>query len=241
MQKVKEIAIKYWREITIALLVIFVAISVRTCKQHIDNEDVAIHARDSAYTVIKLHKLINGQIASQIQGHEVTITQLKNDLGLSKDSLKHLKSQVGSLKNLVSIQKGRVSAKDTFKVHLHDTVYVDNKGVKEEGKKFEWSNKYLDLRGFIPNDETSIAIQYHYNVNFSLVTYRKPRLFTDYLKFRFKQQPLVADLTFDDPNILVKKFSGVVIKDEPKKWYQTKGFIFGLGVVGGIIVWKQLQ
>ncbi len=236
-----QIILKYWKEITIALLVIFVAISVRTCKQHIDNEDVAVHARDSAYTVIKLHKLINGQIASQVQDHEVTIDQLKNDLGISKDSLKHLKSQVGSLNNLVSIQKGRVSVTDTFKVPLHDTVYVDNAGAKEKGKRFEWSNNYLDLTGFIPNDETSISIMYHYNVKFSLVTYRKPRPFSDYLKFKFRKQPLVADLTFDDPNIQVSKFSGVVIKEEPKRWYQTKGFIFGLGAVGGIIAWKQLQ
>lgn len=229
--------LKYWREITIAILIIIVAISVKSCRQHIDNEQVAIHAHDSVFTVVQHHKLMNGQLANQVQVHEVTIGQLKNDLGISRDSLKHLKAQVGSLSNLVGYWKGKALVKDTFKVALHDTIYKSGE-IALTGKDFEWSGKYLSLKGFIPSDEASISISYKYNLTWTLVSYRKPRPFISYLKFNFKQMPLVADITFDDPNIEVQKFSGVVIKEGPKKWYQTTAAKVGLGLVIGKLLWK---
>lgn len=233
------VVIKYWRESLIIIFGIIIFMSVRSCQYHVDGEKISIHKQDSAYTVIKKHELKNGELANQVQVHEVTIDQLKNDLGLSANSIKNLKSQIGSMSNLVGYWKAKASIRDTFTTTLHDTVYADSKGIEFKGKSFEWNkSKYLSLEGFIPTDFTSIQIAYKYNLDFTLVTYRKPRPFADYLKFKFGKTPLVADLTFSDPNIIVQKFSGVIIKEEPKKFYQTTLFKVCAGVVIGKLIFK---
>lgn len=230
--------LKYWRELIIAILIIAILVGMKKCSQLVNNENIAVHKQDSAYTVIKKHELKNGQLANQVQVHEVTIGQLKNDLGLSSDSIKNLKSQVGSLSNVIGYWKAKASVKDTFKASLHDTIYKDKKGIEFKGKDFKWNSKYLSLEGFIPNDQTSITIAYKYNIDFTLVTYRKPRPFVNYLKLNFKQMSLVADLTFSDPNVQVQRFSGVIIKEEPKKWHQTTLFKVGVGIIGTKLLWK---
>lgn len=237
--KMLQLLLKYWRETAIVILIIAVCISTKTCSKHTNNEKAALSMRDSAYIVIKKHELKNGLYAYQVGTHEVTIDQLKNDLGISRDSIKHLIQQVGPLKNLVAYWQVKAVVRDTFKVALHDTVYMDFLGAKREtGKAFEWSNKYLTANGFIPYDQTSLSMGYRYDADFTLSAYRKKKPISDYLKMNFKKEPIVADIAFSDPNVHVNNFAGSVIKEDPKPIYETVAFWGAVGIVLGFLIGK---
>lgn len=218
--KVLQILLKFWRETAIVILIIAVCIATQTCSKHASNERVALSKNDSAYTVIKKHELKNGQYAYQVQTQLVTVEQLTKDLGLSKDSLKHLKSQVGSLSNLVAAWNGQIISTAKEVVQVHDTIYIAN-GVKETGKTFSYSNKYLKADGFMSYDSQILTFGYEYAVDFSLVAYRKKKSIADYLKLNFQPGPLVADVSFSDPNIKVSKIRGVAINEGKKPFYKT--------------------
>lgn len=233
----KMVIKRFWREIVIVILVIAVAISVRTCKTHKDNEEAALSINDSIYTKLKEYKLKNGDLVTQVQTQELTTEQMKQNIGSLGLKNSNLEQQVGNLNRLVGYWQVKAQVKDTFITTLTDTLYLDAAGVERKGKEFEWHNKYMQMTGFIQQDFKLIDIGYIYDVKFDLSAYRKKKPLTDYLKLNFKPGALVSDVVFDDQNIKTTVFRGLVVK-EKKTWNQTTGFKIGLGVVGGLVARK---
>lgn len=214
---------RFWREIIIAILVIAVAISAKTCQRTASDKDVLQKIHDDT---VKVFTNKNKELINQIQTHQLTIAQLKDDyqqLGLDK---KKLENQVGNLNNLVGYWKGKAYVKDTFTVANHDTVFIDSKGIQETGRAFDWTNKYLTISGF--SSQAKTFIKYDYSVDFTLIPYRQKHGFLGLGK-----STLVTDLHFSDPNIKVKEFQGILIKEPKKPFYETKVFIFTIGLVAG--------
>lgn len=211
--------LKYWREAAIVILVIIISISVKTCKRKESDISVLSLKADS----VRHYKLKNGEMAAQIVTNELTMSQLKHygiELGFDNNALK---KQIGSLNRLVSYWQGKVSVRDTIHAILRDTTYIE-KGVSVTESDFNWHNKYLIVNGKVikPN----IEIDYKYSVDFTLTSYRKDKTF-------FRRGTLVSDVVFSDPQLTTTQFKGLVIKEEPKRWYETKGFAFGLGMALG--------
>lgn len=228
---------KFWREIVIVILIVAVAISVRTCKTHKDNESAALSINDSIYTKLKEYKLNNGQLVTQVQTQELTAQQLKENIGSLGLKNSNLEQQVGNWKRLAGYWQVQAQVKQNFTTSLHDTIYVDSSGVKKKGKDFAWDNKYMHMTGFIQQDFSTIDIGYIYDVKFELSAYRKKKPLTDYLKLNFKPGMLISDVVFDDENIRVTKFSGLEVK-EKKAWTQTTGFKVGVGALSALIARK---
>lgn len=222
-----SLLLKYWRELLIAILVCVCGFAFNKCQSNASDKDVLSHKYDSTYLVATYYKNKHGEVIGQVKNHELTIRQLK-DFGeqLGFDN-KQLRDQVGNLNRLVGYWKGQASVRDSVIITLRDTVIVD--GINTYTKAFEWNNDYLFLNGNIDLQNNQLALQYQYDVNFELVSYRKGKTF-------FKSGTLVSDIKFSDPNIRVREFSGFVIVEPKKKWYETRAAAFGVGVLTGFAI-----
>jgi len=221
---------KFWREILIVILVIVVSIVSKSCQSKMQDIAVLKERNDSTYTVAKTYIDKSGKLVAQVKTHEATISELKKgyvDLGITNSELK---KQVGSLNNLVGYWRVKAIARDTITVTAHDTVYIDKHGLKQIGGAFTWQTKFIEVDGIYHVDKT-VSLAYQYNPSFSLTAYRKDKTF-------FKPGTLVVDVRFDDQNIKTKEITGVVVKEEPKKWYETGVAKFVAGVIAGIFISK---
>lgn len=217
---------RFWREIIIAVLVIVVSISVQTCHDKSRQIGILEDSRDSAFNYATTYIDKNGKLQQQVKTHEITIRELKSNgknLGIDNDKLR---KQVGKLTNLVGYWKGNASVSDTITVANTDTVIVNGGGI---GKQFSWSNKYMEISGVTMSHSTSL--QYKYDLDFTLVAYRKKH-------GPFGKSELLSDINFSDPNVNVKEFKGIVIKEAPKKWYERRGFQIGAAFLAGYIIAK---
>lgn len=214
---------KYWREVLILILLIVAVTSIRKCS--INKDDIELLSLKPDAVIHYKNK--NGEILSQIKTVELTNRQLKKYGDQLEIDNKELKKQIGSLTNLVGYWKVRAQSTGAIQVKGIDTtfVYIDRPVV---GKKFYWTNKYLTLDQFYNPLNDTLHTKYNYSPSFDLTAYRKG-------KNLFRQGTLVADVKFQDQSIVVNNFSGILIKEEKKRWYETKvaAFAFG-GVVGTV-------
>lgn len=224
---------KYWREILIVVLVIVCIISMRSCNvsntSHKADKQLLENAKDSAFLYTQKIKLDNGKLAARVKTHEVTIDQLETynkELGFD---LEATKKQIGSLNNLVGYWKVKAEVKQTIVVIGRDTtIYSTRDTTKVQAKVFHYNNGYLRLDQVYNPINLELATTYHYNPSFNLTAYRKGGGL-------FKKGQLVTDVVFDDPNIQTSTVNSIVIKEGPEKFYQTKVFVFGLGVTIGVV------
>lgn len=217
----------FWREFLISILVLLLIGAVNTVHNRDRSISLLQNTRDSAYSVAHYYKNREGELIGQIKTHEVTIGELKefkNDIGIEVDELKR---QIGSLSRLVGRWQGRAQFIDwdTITVPVYDTII--NQATLG---KFEWNNNYLELRGLIGNKQVSLAYTYDLEFDFDLTSYWKG-------KNLFKKGTLVTDIKFSDQNMKVSEFKGIVIKQPPKKWYETRAFAFGTGFVLASYLW----
>lgn len=218
--------VKYWREALIVILVIVAATSIRSCNVNADSVDVLSHKADSFYKKATYYVNKNKELVGQVNTHELTIKDLKKHGDALGFEIKDLKGKVVRMDGLVAYWQGKAKIHDTVHAVLHDTIFHDKTGQEVLAKSFKWNNKFLFLDGVVAAND--ITIVYEYNVSFSLTAYRKPQR-------GFWKPPgqLVADIYFNDPAFKVRQFSGFVIKENRKRWYETRGAAIGLGFVGG--------
>lgn len=234
------IVLRYWKELSIVLLTIGLWLSLNTCQRKQDDNKLLLSTIDSAYTKAQYYKNKNGDLVGQVKIQELTIAQVRdyaNELSIDRD---RLKQQVGGLKNLVGYWQGKASVRDTFSVPLRDTIIIAGDSSGAVDKFFVWSNDYLFLDGVINTSDNILSISYKYQFKFELTTYYKPKSFTQKLTQPFKPKQLVADLYFSDPNLRAIDFTGIVIKQDKKKFYETAGFKIGVGFGLGLWAAKKL-
>lgn len=231
MEVIKKYWVKYWKAIVAIIVIILFALAfsflVSTISTLKSQKANLIYSKDSSFLVASYYKNKNGELVNQVNTYELTTKDLKQigeRLGFDN---KQLKDQVGNLKNLVAHWKGQASTHGSDTVRMSDTVYLDNVGNRVVTERFDWTNKYLSLNGTYFPETKRLAFQYNYDLGgFDITSYYKSTGF-------LKPKQLVADIKFGDPNMKVTQFQGFVIEQPKKKWFQTKAFYFGIGVLGG--------
>ena len=216
---------KYWQYILIAILLIVCFTAIRSCKNQQSLVALEKHGSDSAYHYATKIKINDSVSTFRVKTLEATVHELRGEAVLSELEKNRLKQHVGSLNRIVAYWKGSMRATDAITATLRDTVYLDRVGTKVPSKAFKWQSKYLSLDGLVGPE--TVNIDYHYKVDFTLTAYRKSQGL-------FKRSQLVTDLTFEDPAIQVGEFRGVVVKEPPKHWWETRAFAVAVGVGIGI-------
>lgn len=236
---------KYWREIAIVILVLIVVFSVNTCQRRNDDIKVITSQRDSARFGIKSFINKNNELVHQVETQEITIGQLKDHgIQLGYDNNK-LRKQVGNLNNVVAHWKGK--AVSTGVVVIPDVIIKPDSSVSvvhpdpvhidlEFKSGNTWTNGFLTLDSIKFNSfEKKLQFRYQYKTDFSLTAYRKKKL------FGLIKGPLVADISFKDPNMVVTDFKGFVVKEPRENFFQKKIGKFTIGVVTGIVFWELIR
>lgn len=228
----------HWQKILILSLFVYCVLVTNRCSRNESDKQVLRNAFDKEFNEAKYYKRKDGQWAGQVKAQDITIRQLKDystELGIDKDKLT---KQIGRLNNLVTYWKGQATVSDTISVYVHDTVKVIN-GEQVLFKKFgPWTNDYLSLDGELNMNTNIVSINYDYKFDFELTGYYKPRTFGQLITFKPKQ--LVGDITFNDPNLRVSEFRGVVIKTDSPKFFQRPIVQFTSGVIIGIVAHQYL-
>lgn len=218
---------KYWQYILIALLAIALTISVRSCRVKSDLADLQKHTADSTYHFATEVQLKNGLHAFRIKTLEATVHDLQGADILTTLQINQLKEDKVKLGELVTYYQGKAAVNVTTVTKGKDSVIYLKDSVQQKVKTFDYSGTWLRLHEVYNPFTDSLSRKYVYRVSFQLVSYRKRQGL-------FKPSQLITDLTFDDPAIQVGEFNGVVVKEPRKRWYETRGFAIGVGIVGGV-------
>lgn len=228
---------KYWSSILIVLLTIALFISIRSCKQQQSMVQLERNGKDSAFHYATKVELENGEQAFRIKTIEATVHELRGSDVLSELEKGRLKDQVGNLSRAVVFYKGNVEVSRDFGSKATDTVLVEvvrKDTTRTMAKVFDFNNGFLRLHEIYNPRTDSLTRNYLYRVDFQLTAYRKSQGL-------FKRSQLVTDLTFSDPAIQVGEFTGIVVKEPRKRFYETRGFAIGVGLVGGVWVSSKLK
>lgn len=237
----KELLKKRWKEVTIVVLLLLFGLTIFFGWQHITNlerqANLLAHHADSAWLAVDYYKGKDGKQTAQINVQQLTIgdlTRLGERLGTDNHALKQ---QIGKLSNLIVYYKGQAEFKGTAVVKAKDTTVVDPV-TNKLAPVFTgaWTNNYLYLNTTFFPETSKFIHEYSYDLGgFELTAYRKP---TGFLGLG-KGKPL-ADLKFGDPNMQVTRFEGYHVIEGPTPVLRTRGFVFGLGVVVGILFMSKL-
>lgn len=212
----------FWKDIVIIALVIVVSILSASNINQRRNNSILQNSLDSSFSIAHYYKNREGELIGQVKTQEITISELKdfkNEIGVEVDALR---KQIGNLNRLVGHwqAKGTFVDYDTITVSIIDTT-INNVDVGH----FEWNNEHLSLSGYIRDRKVSLGYQYDLNFDLSLTAYWKDKNF-------FKRGTLVTDIKFSDQNMKVNEFKGIVIRQPPKQWYETRAAAF---IAGGFL------
>ena len=227
-----------WKFISI-LLTIIIVVFLWTGKQR-ENELMSAVETISQYKsdTIKFKTIINDQnqeIATQQSIITVRTKQTQKVL-MENSTLKELNHQVKMASATVikdvkaaytgnkSISNGEVLDSMNF---VPDTVYVDRKSYIALGTSFAKQNEWFSINGTIEFGGINISsLQIRNEQEVNIGCGKRNGL--------FRPRPLEVEVINKNPYTNVVDMKNIYLKHPKKKWYQTKAFAFGLGVVGGI-------
>lgn len=225
---------KFYREVAIGILILLLIGSVKSCKRNAEDLKVANQLYHNADSVGITYQLKNGMDAQQIHTQQLTIHQIRGEnISLFMDK-QALTEQVGNLNRLVAHYQGSISMDNFLNSGGRDTVYLEIVGkdtTRRPAKQFSFKNKWLALEETYTPYNDSIRRHYQYQVDFTLTTYWKGKNF-------FKRGDLVSDLVFDDPNIKVRKFTGINVVVPPPPVYKQNWFWGLVGLATGFAIAK---
>jgi len=157
----------------------------------------------------------NGLISAEKHSLQLTVGELKDLELINKD----LKRKIGKLKNLVNSTTVSTVTTDTIVITLEDTI----------GGTFFWEDSWLSINGRI--NKSKLSLGYSLENEYEVTTYWKR-------KGLFKRKELTVSVKDLNPNVRTTDIQSITIKKEPIKWYETRGFFYGVGIISGILIIK---
>jgi len=218
--KAKGIAIAVVIIIVIASF-IYLMVKVGNLKDDLQIKNVELSVLKDTVTV---YKQKNGELSFGINVVQIEKDNLKKSLDIAGFDIKDLKDQNikwrkinNALKlELQSVGSGATNLKDTIIITevvpgITDTLYL---------KQFDWTNKYLALRGSISD---SLRFTYKYKTGI------------DIIQTSLNKKTTLINAKLTDPNASIISGNGITIKHKTK-WYE-KWWVHDLfGLTAGILI-----
>jgi type II secretory pathway pseudopilin PulG len=256
-----ELPSRKTKSLAIAVLIgltIFLIIGVSTCSNKQKEERDLVESLKATKDSIHHFKDQNGVLHNRVQSLVLTSNQFKEigeQLGFKVDSMKKV---IKNLNGLLYYYKGQIKEEGHFMFAMEDggdsTTFTTVPGRigsdgKPEGatfsttdgkirlyklKTFEFSNKFLNLKGTYNTLTDSVKGKYEYKTGFELfVTEKKQGWFKPTLTY--------ADIILTDPNASLINGTSLLI-DPKKKWYDRRGVhILEGAILGGLTVYGASQ
>ena len=208
----------------IIILLLMHFLTLRQC--HTRDLDTALQLKDS----ISFKRLSDGSLTAENISKEIPLDQFKEQVLKGKDTINQLKERVGKLDRITHNLKLEVELKGKGSTPIHDTVlvYVQDSTHTDSipTKAINYHDKWLTLDGVFRHD--SLNFQYCMKANLDIVTYWK----RDAL---LKPKYALVNVRSDNPNLSVTGIQDYQIR-APVRFYDHKGFWFGLGAVLSIFL-----
>lgn len=189
------------------------------------NRDIEVHTNNDA--LINNDSLIvyKDKYNRTIYENKSLLVDLETIKSLHNREIDDLNKRINGLNNLVStVSIKNVIKYDTITVLKDTIVYRNNDTIKT--KHFEFIDKWSFINGVLYRD--SISLNYNIKQNLMIDTYWKAG------KAFSNKRELVIDVLNDNPHIVTNSINNVVIKDSPKKWFETRAFAIGAGFAVGL-------
>lgn len=218
---------KSWKNIAIIVLVIFVAGLIysnwRFYKKQKDDALYYASSNDSLKRVVDK------------QGREHA-TKLVDQVPLevynnTKDSFIAEIAKTTKAKDLVQHTRATIAVKGAFKTKAHDTVYIAL-GDTISAKSFQYSDGYLTFDGTIENYD--VYGDYDIRVPFTM-THKWMR------DKWYEKKKLKVEGVSENPKATFENIQTMVVKQPPKKFYETRAFAYGLGLISGFIIRQKIN
>ena len=198
---------KEW--VVIGALVIALLLSWRSCVSYKSEGERALDDLGRKDTVLRV-------FYDKLQRQHSIVVEREFDL----KTLEHAKdSEIvalradfnGRLERLQSRLTVYVRTTDTVRTLYHDTVVVTESGV-DTGQVFMYHDDWADISGLLTNGETILS----YSFRTGLTVDRK----WEREKW-WKKKHVVLDITMQNPHARVEQVQTFVVRQDPKKWYET--------------------
>lgn len=207
------------------ILIIALMLSVHRCRSA--EEDHQMLSADLRITKdsIRYFRETNGILVAEKESYRLSIEDYKKAVLNNKQQQKELKKRIGNLNNLTSALKIELTAKEDLQLPVTDTIVI----IKHDtikGGSLHFHDRFLTLNGLCLDD--SLYVRYQFRTGLDIATYWKREGW-------FKPRSLVVNIKPDNPHVRITGLDHYSIT-EKKRFYQTKGFWFGLGMLGGYIL-----
>lgn len=172
---------------------------------------------------LKLERDKTGALHAKMDATLVSVYELKN----SQDStIKELKKEIGNVKNLVSSIRFSGSTGGTFEGDVINNTTVIN-GDTTKVQDIDHSEEWFSLKGRIVNNKYKLTPRFkeEYAVN---TFWGKGGL--------FKDRSLQVEVISKNPYTDITAMKPIVVAPPRKKWYETRGFMFGAGAASLMLI-----
>lgn len=191
----------------------------------ISNAKVA--SMGKSYTILSKEK---EQLAVQLHTVEIESKNVKAALNEAGFNIKELKAEIGSLKNLISLQKIEIEASGKGETIIETVIdTVDNIIYRKEG--FLLKDSLIDLVASVNNRK--ITYEYTVSLDFEFKQYYQRDKW-----YKSKYSVIRAD--FNNDNIIILSSQSYrVTRDD--KWYENDWLKFAVGFFGGAAIMRYLS
>ena len=171
--------------------------------------------------------LKDGTKAAEKSSYIFTVKEYQQIILVKHDSIKRLKERIGSLDRLTNELRLQITLQANINVPIHDTIIIREHD-SIHFKAFHYDDNWLAVDGILQSD--SARLRYKVCANLDIATYWKRGGI-------FKSDMLTVNITSSNPNLEVNGMNNYSIQ-EPKMFYETRGFAFATGLVAGYFIPK---
>lgn len=211
--------------ISISLLFILLHTCNREAKEkNLSEERYALmrNMYDSNAETLKRDTTAKGEAITSQELLILTEKQAKENALIENERLKKIKSEVIVVTKTI-IKKVYINIVDTFDIVDGDTV---------NSRLFNTSSEWYGLSGKVLPSSVLIDSMYFNNRLTVTIGYEKQGF--------MKPDKPVVDIINKNPHSKVNEVYNLSIEKPKKMWYQTKGAMFGAGIVGGLYLSTKL-
>lgn len=211
--------IKYY--IIIALVALGAIITI----YYYDNKHKELNSKNDIYINADSIFTYKDEYDRTVSENKALLLDIETIKTLHSKEVRDLNSRINGLNNLVStVNIKNTIVYDTVTVLKDTAIYKNNDTINT--KYFNFVDRWSIINGILYKD--SINLNYKINQNLFIDTYWKSDNIIG------TKRELVVSVINDNPHIVTNSINSIVIKDRPKRWYETRGFAIGAGFVLGL-------
>lgn len=225
---IKVTSVVVWLLIVAAAVFILMTLFKNGCNRRRDIQNYNEYGEKQTVTI---KRGVDSSEYASVKAKLVSYEMMKNS---SDSTIIALRNEVkNAKKNLEHFTHVKNEFRGTIQAPVVDTPYIYN-GEEILAKSFSYGDKWANINGLLRGD--SVKLDYVIRNEFTVSSYWKP---TGFLNLGKKE--LTVTVHSLNPNTYTVGMTSYQIQDRRKKFYETRAFSFGMGLVIGLVGGNKLK